>query len=251
MLHKFNYVPIAQPILAHEVVRFVGEPIAAVLAATRGGSRGHRRARRGRDRADASRWSMRAPAIAPGAAAVHGEAPGNVIVEGRVKTPGFDAKVAACGAAHRGRYPLAPAERAAARAARRACGLGSDQPARDAALHDPDAARDAHHHRRTDRHAGIRPAGDRARCRRRLRPEDVARARVRAGDVARAQAQDVGGVDRGPARKPRRLLPQPRSVRLARRRVRRRRQAASRCRPTSSPMSAPIRAIRPPAASSR
>src|SRR5262245_31546787 len=35
MLHKFNYVPIAQPILAQDVVRFVGEPIAAVLARSR------------------------------------------------------------------------------------------------------------------------------------------------------------------------------------------------------------------------
>src|SRR5215471_13218100 len=34
MLHKFNYRPIAQPILADEVVRFVGEPIAAVFAPT-------------------------------------------------------------------------------------------------------------------------------------------------------------------------------------------------------------------------
>src|SRR6202451_4528624 len=32
MLHKFNYQPIAQPILADGVVRFVGEPIAAVVA---------------------------------------------------------------------------------------------------------------------------------------------------------------------------------------------------------------------------
>src|SRR5215470_3534171 len=32
MLHKFNYVPIAQPVLATDVVRFVGEPIAAVVA---------------------------------------------------------------------------------------------------------------------------------------------------------------------------------------------------------------------------
>jgi len=32
MLHKFNYVPISQPILATDVVRFVGEPIAAVVA---------------------------------------------------------------------------------------------------------------------------------------------------------------------------------------------------------------------------
>jgi carbon-monoxide dehydrogenase large subunit len=34
MLHKFNYRPIEQPILAHDVVRFVGEPIAAVVAPT-------------------------------------------------------------------------------------------------------------------------------------------------------------------------------------------------------------------------
>ena len=32
MLHKFGYVPVEQPILASEVVRFVGEPIAAVIA---------------------------------------------------------------------------------------------------------------------------------------------------------------------------------------------------------------------------
>src|SRR5262249_25647337 len=32
LLHKFNYVPIGQPVLATKVVRFVGEPIAAVLA---------------------------------------------------------------------------------------------------------------------------------------------------------------------------------------------------------------------------
>ena len=35
MLHKFSYVPIAQPILAGDVVRFVGEPIAAVVAPSR------------------------------------------------------------------------------------------------------------------------------------------------------------------------------------------------------------------------
>src|SRR5690242_2078745 len=38
MLHKFNYRPIAQPILAEEMVRFVGEPIAAVLAPTAAGA---------------------------------------------------------------------------------------------------------------------------------------------------------------------------------------------------------------------
>src|SRR5215472_3969110 len=32
MLHKFNYRPIEQPLLAGDVLRFVGEPIAAVVA---------------------------------------------------------------------------------------------------------------------------------------------------------------------------------------------------------------------------
>src|SRR6266481_5393709 len=35
ILHRFNYVPIGQSVLAREVVRFVGEPIAAVVASTR------------------------------------------------------------------------------------------------------------------------------------------------------------------------------------------------------------------------
>ena len=35
LLHKFNYVPISQPVLATNVVRFVGEPIAAVVAPSR------------------------------------------------------------------------------------------------------------------------------------------------------------------------------------------------------------------------
>ena len=94
MLHKFNYVPIAQPILADGVVRFVGEPIAAVLAPTR---------EEAEDIADRVEVEIEQTppvvdardGIAPGSAAVHAEAPGNVIVEGRVKTPGFDAKVAA------------------------------------------------------------------------------------------------------------------------------------------------------------
>src|SRR5215472_3004711 len=32
LLHKFDYVPISQPVLARDVVRFVGEPIAAIVA---------------------------------------------------------------------------------------------------------------------------------------------------------------------------------------------------------------------------
>ncbi len=93
MLHAFNYVPVSQPILAAEVVRFVGEPIAAVVAPT---------AAEAEDLADLVEVEIEeTPAVAdaraalrPGAPLVHGQAAGNVIVEGRVKTPGFDAKVA-------------------------------------------------------------------------------------------------------------------------------------------------------------
>ena len=97
MLHKFSYVPTSQPILAKDVVRFVGEPIAAVVAASR---------EEAEDIADQVVVEIAelpavvaaTAAVAPGAPAVHREAPGNVVVEGRVKTPGFDAKAAS---AHR------------------------------------------------------------------------------------------------------------------------------------------------------
>src|SRR6185295_2159283 len=97
MLHKFNYVPTSQPILAKDVVRFVGEPIAAVPAASR------EEAEDVADRVEVEIEETPAvvdarAAVASGAPAVHREAPGNVVVEGRVKTPGFDAKTAS---AHR------------------------------------------------------------------------------------------------------------------------------------------------------
>ena len=76
-------------------MRFVGEPIAAVLATTR--EEAEDIAERVEVEIEQTPPVVDARAgIAPGAATVHAEAPGNVIVEGRVKTPGFDAKV--CGA---------------------------------------------------------------------------------------------------------------------------------------------------------
>ena len=97
MLHKFNYVPISQPVLAKAVVRFVGEPIAAVVALTK---------EEAEDIADLVEVEIddtpaivgARAALAPGARLVHDEAAGNVVVEGRLKTPGFDAKLAS---AHR------------------------------------------------------------------------------------------------------------------------------------------------------
>ena len=89
-LHKFGYVPVAQPILASGVVRFVGEPIAAVVAPSEAEAE---------DMADdvlvdiaeaAPVIDARA-ALADGAPTVHAEAARNLVVEGKIETPGFAA----------------------------------------------------------------------------------------------------------------------------------------------------------------
>ena len=96
-LHKFGYVPVAQPVLATDVVRFVGEPIAAVVAVTDAEAE---------DIADDVAVTIsEAPAVvdaraafADGAPQVHAQAARNLCVEGKVETPGF---AAAHASAHR------------------------------------------------------------------------------------------------------------------------------------------------------
>jgi aerobic carbon-monoxide dehydrogenase large subunit len=88
MLHKFNYVPVGQPILADGVVRFTGEPIAAVFAAAKD------EAEDLSDQVEVDITETAAlvdgrDALADGAPLVHSEAAGNVIVEGEITTPGF------------------------------------------------------------------------------------------------------------------------------------------------------------------
>jgi carbon-monoxide dehydrogenase large subunit len=93
MLHKFNYVPISQPILAHEFVRFVGDPIAAAIAET---------AEEAEDLADLVEIEIEeAPAVvdardalAPGAPRVHAQAEANTVIDGRFKTAGYDSAAA-------------------------------------------------------------------------------------------------------------------------------------------------------------
>src|ERR1700737_2656724 len=97
MLNKFNYVPVGQPILAEGVVRFTGEPIAAVFAAAKDEAE---------DIADqievkiaeTSALIDARDALSEGAPLVHCEAAGNIIVEGEITTAGF-AQVWEC--AHR------------------------------------------------------------------------------------------------------------------------------------------------------
>ncbi len=89
MLHKFAYKPVGQPVLAEAQVRFVGEPVAAVVASS---------AAAAEDIADQVELAIEetAPvidarlALADGAPQIHAEAPGNVILEGQFKTPEFD-----------------------------------------------------------------------------------------------------------------------------------------------------------------
>jgi aerobic carbon-monoxide dehydrogenase large subunit len=90
MLHKFNYKPVGQPVLADGVVRFVGEPIAAVVAASEESAE---------DIADQVELTINETAavadaraaLEAGAPLVHAEVPANVILEGKFKTPDFDA----------------------------------------------------------------------------------------------------------------------------------------------------------------
>ena len=90
MLNKFNYKLVGQPVLAESIVRFTGEPIAAVVAASE---------EEAEDIADLVEISINETmpvtdaraALEAGAPQVHVEAPGNVILEGKVKTPDFDA----------------------------------------------------------------------------------------------------------------------------------------------------------------
>ncbi len=90
MLHKFNYKPVVQPVLADGVVRFVGEPVAAVV---------ERSEEFAEDIADQVELAIEQTmpvvdllaALAPGTPQVHAEAPGNVILEGQFKSADFDA----------------------------------------------------------------------------------------------------------------------------------------------------------------
>lgn len=89
MLHKFNYRPVAQPVLADGEVRFVGEPIAAAVATSEEAAE---------DIAEQTEVVVQPlmpvvemlSALAPGSRRVHDGVPGNVILEGRFKSADFD-----------------------------------------------------------------------------------------------------------------------------------------------------------------
>jgi len=97
MLHKFGYVPIAQAVLADGVVRYVGDPVTAVVADTE---------ELAEDLADQVLLQIdptppvtdARQALASGAPLVHADMADNVVVRAEMQTPNFDA---AWQAAHR------------------------------------------------------------------------------------------------------------------------------------------------------
>ena len=90
MLHKFNYQPIEQPLLARDVVRFVGEPIAAVVASSP--AEAEDLANSVDVEIDVLPTVIEAQdALGPDAPRVHDGLAGNVVVESRFATADFDA----------------------------------------------------------------------------------------------------------------------------------------------------------------
>ena len=156
MLHKFNYRTIAQPILAQNVVRFVGEPLAAVFAAT---------AAEAEDIADQvaveiEDWPALVDAreaLKPGAPLVHDNCAGNVVVEGVFPHPNSMSRWRRRNGASPSRCaPTARTRRRSKRAARMRP-MTRERPGH-AHLRDPDATSDAHRDRRRARIPGSRIA---------------------------------------------------------------------------------------------
>ena len=90
MLHKFDYVPVAQPVLADGAVRYVGDPVAAIVAGSK---------ELAEDLADQVLLQIEAAppvtdarqALAAGAPLVHAGMADNVVVRAEMQTAGFDA----------------------------------------------------------------------------------------------------------------------------------------------------------------
>ncbi len=224
MLHKFGYVPIAQPVLASGVVRYTGELVAAVVAASE---------EEAEDLADLVQLDI-APtepvveaerAVEDGAPAVHPGPPRNLVVDVFHATPGHDAARAA---AHRTVSCTVRSRRQSAlpietRAAHAAYDAAEGRVTLTCTTQMPHLARTA-----IADLIGMPECstpGRGARRGRRVRAEDVARAGVRRARLARPASAHLSRLDRGPAREPDGELPRPRH-RAARGRCLRRRGAA-------------------------
>jgi carbon-monoxide dehydrogenase large subunit len=92
-LFRFNYRAISQPVLPRERVHFVGQPVAAVIAAT---------PEEAEDIAEAVLLDIEPEdalvtiedALSPNAPTLHPEAPGNIVVDGTIRHPDCEAAFA-------------------------------------------------------------------------------------------------------------------------------------------------------------
>jgi carbon-monoxide dehydrogenase large subunit len=93
IIRKFGYVPIMQPVLARDVVRYTGEPVAAVIAESE---------EQAEDFADSVMLDIAPEAVAVTAADslnatapfIHPGMDSNIVVQTAMKTPGHDAAMA-------------------------------------------------------------------------------------------------------------------------------------------------------------
>jgi carbon-monoxide dehydrogenase large subunit len=88
LLHRPDYVPVAQPILPDKLIAFAGQAVAAVIAASRPEAEDLAEQVFVDIEPDDCVTDVR-EATSPDAPAVHAQAPGNVLVEGRIETTGF------------------------------------------------------------------------------------------------------------------------------------------------------------------
>ena len=184
-----------------------------------GAGRGRRRARGGRARARRRGHRPRSgtgPGRGARARAGGREHAGRSPPPGRRHRGGLRGR----GRNRRDRDRVGAPERDAAGGARGPRRLRPPHWAGHAARFGADAAPAAHGHRRLPGHRRSAGAGRRPRCRRRVRPEDAALDGICRGGVAGAPPARRRGLDRGPAREPDGLLPQPRPALHAAGRVR-------------------------------
>ena len=97
LLHRDDFRPVSQPILARGVVRFAGEPIAAVAARSPEEAEDHAE-QVFADIEPLEHLVDAADAVRPGAPAVHEEVPANTAVDARFETPGVDEAFASAAA---------------------------------------------------------------------------------------------------------------------------------------------------------
>ena len=217
-IHNKDGSPMAEPphpVLAVGKVRHVGDPVAVVIAETKQAAK---------DAAelividyqDLPAAATLRDALAPGAALVHDDVPGNICYDWHIGDKAVvDARVRRRREGGEARSDQQPADPERDGAARRDRRVRRQQRRLHALHHQPEPACDpAADGRLRAAHPGEQAARRRARCRRRLRLEDLPLRRGGDRHLGGGQGAPAGEVDGGAHRKlhVRRAWPRPRSA---------------------------------------